>query len=60
MLINKLGRIDFAKADLSEYFQDVEQQYGTISEADKAQVVHDMIARFTQNSQSNSPYLRGP
>lgn len=57
--VHELELIDFSKVDLSEYFNDVEQKHGKISESEKAQIVEDIKRRFGQNRNKNNPNLGG-
>ena len=44
--ITELESIDFGEADLSDYFSDVMAEHGTLSDAEKTQLMSDILDRF--------------
>ena len=44
--IAELESIDFGEADLSDYFSDVTDQHGTISDSQQTQLMTDILGRF--------------
>lgn len=50
--IAELESIDFGEADLSDYFSDVMAEHGTLSDAEKTQLMDDILERFNTTNPS--------
>jgi hypothetical protein len=50
--IAELESIDFGEADLSDYFSDVMAEHGTLSGAEKTQLMDDILERFNTTNPS--------